>query len=181
MPEVLRWGGPCTFYFCIWSQSHLPLAWNLCLCLCVSRVCGCFFPVRSRKVGGALWLLDALWSQLAPGYISPFRFWHICIRCIDCWLGHICGWSLGEWYRVLSWDIRPSSLDFSGRSSSHLQWGTSYLVWKGRCYNGVWPFSNLMWGWILGHHMKVYPLPLWSTLYNLRSSQVWCRILCGFM
>ena len=111
--EVLRWGGPCPFYFCIWYQIHLPLTWNLYLYLCVYIVLGWFLPVHTHKVVVAPWVLHHIWYQLAPGHKSPFWFWHICICHIACWVGHICLWSLH--------DIQPC---VSRRLESNNRWET---------------------------------------------------------
>ena len=49
---VLRWCGPRAFYLYTWSRSCLPIGWNLCTCLGVSRVLVWFLPVHSRMVLG---------------------------------------------------------------------------------------------------------------------------------
>ena len=60
--EVLRWGGTRPLYLCIWSQSYLPLAWNLCLCICVSIISRCSPPYLWRKFGHS----DCTYASLAP-------------------------------------------------------------------------------------------------------------------
>ena len=104
---VLRRGGPRPFYVCIWYQSRPKLAWNLCLCLCVSIVLGIFLPAHIRKVWGAPSVRPVIWSKLAPDHILTSQFWHRCIRSIACWVSHNFQWYLGGLSWAISWDILP--------------------------------------------------------------------------
>ena len=138
-----------------------------------------FLLVNSCKDWGDPWLRHVLWSQLAPDHTFPYWLLHRCIRQIACWVGHMCQGSLRGLSGALAWDIMCCSLHCSGRSSWHQQLGISHLVWKGRCSNLVSLFSNMLHGWILDNHMKVYRLPLWVALCGFWSSVFWCSILCG--
>ena len=121
LPHILlggpRWGGPRTFYLCNWSQSHLPLVWNLCLCIYVSRVLGWFWLVHIRKVLGITWLRHGLWLLLTPGHKLPFRLWHMTWSIPGCTLcSHSLAYTENNLFIVGIGPILNKELEFIFRS-----------------------------------------------------------------
>ena len=167
----MRWSASSLCLYLIPKMSTTSVKF-MSLSVCVHSPWVILFWCISVRLEVLLEYVMGYDTSLHPDHTFPSQFLHRCICRIDFWVSHICRWSIGGLSWALSWYILPCSLDCSGISSWHQQWGISHLAWTGHCYNEVWLLSNILWGWRLGPRVKVYCLPLWVALCGFRSSRV---------